>query len=281
MNRQKRIAAIHDISGIGKCSLTVAIPIISAAGIETAVIPTAVLSTHTGGLSGYTFRDLSDDLVPIAKHWSSLKLSFDAIYTGFLGSKEQIDSVLEIIDMLADENTLVMVDPVMGDNGRLYKTFDIDFVEQMKRLCKRADILTPNITEACLLTDSEYGEIFGKANSTDILHTKLQSLCGGDIVITGAESGGAVGAVYYEKSKNIYRAYSDKVEGMYHGTGDVFTSTLLAAIMSGASKQKSIETAVGFTHNAILRTKNAGTDTRFGVQFERELPYLIKQLGLI
>jgi pyridoxine kinase len=156
--RQKRIAAIHDISCFGKCSLTVALPIISAADIEVSVIPTAVLSTHTGGFTGYTFRDLTDDMLPIARHWKSLGLEFDAIYTGYLGSFRQLDIVSEIIDMLKTQDTLIVVDPVMADNGRLYASFPDTFPEGMKKLCSKADVVVPNITEASLMLEIPYEE---------------------------------------------------------------------------------------------------------------------------
>ena len=148
---QKRVAAIHDISCFGKCSLTVALPIISAAGIETAVIPTAVLSTHTGGFTGYTVRDLSEDIVPVARHWNSENIKVDAVYTGYLCSKQQIYLVLEAARLISREDTLLITDPVMADNGKLYKGFDPDYPKYMTELCANADIITPNITEAALM----------------------------------------------------------------------------------------------------------------------------------
>ena len=145
---QKRVAAIHDISCLGRCSLTVALPIISAAGVETAVIPTAVLSTHTGGFKDYTVRDLSSDIVPTARHWKSEGITVDAVYTGYLCSKEQIYLVMEAARLISGSNTLLITDPVMADNGKLYKGFDGDYADYMLKLCSAADIITPNITEA-------------------------------------------------------------------------------------------------------------------------------------
>ena len=158
MNRQKRVLAIHDISCIGKCSLTVAIPIISAAELECAVIPTAVLSTHTGEFPGYTFRDLTDDIEPICEHWRSFGIGFDAIYTGYLGSAKQISLVRSIIDTFGGEGKTVFVDPVMADAGRLYANFDMAFVSEMRSLCAEADVITPNLTEAAFLLGGEYRE---------------------------------------------------------------------------------------------------------------------------
>ena len=156
MERLKRAAAIHDISGFGKCSLTVALPIISAMGIEVSVIPTAVLSTHTGGFTGFTYRDLTGDMRPIAEHWKSLGIKFDAIYSGFLGSVEQIDIVTDFIDDFKEKNTVVLVDPAMADGGKMYTVFDMDFAKQMTRLCAKADIIVPNFTEAAFMLGEEY-----------------------------------------------------------------------------------------------------------------------------
>ena len=158
MEIQKRVAAIHDISGFGKCSLTVALPVISAAGIETSVIPTAVLSSHTAVKPGYTCRDLTDDMRPFAAHWKQLGLSFDAIYSGYLGSTEQIAIVCDIIDTFKIEKTVVIVDPAMADNGKMYELFDKSFASRMRKLCKKADIIVPNITEAMFLLEEEYFE---------------------------------------------------------------------------------------------------------------------------
>ena len=154
MMRQKRVCAIHDISCFGKCSLTVALPIISSAGIEVSVVPTIILSTHTGGITGYTRRDLSGDILPIISHWQSLNLTFDAIYTGYLGSFEQLDIVSEVIARLRSDENLIIVDPVMADNGRLYTGFSEDFPSGMLKLVQKADIIVPNITEATLLWES-------------------------------------------------------------------------------------------------------------------------------
>jgi pyridoxine kinase len=154
--KQKRILAVHDISCFGKCSLTVALPIISSTGVECAAMPTAVLSTHTGGFTGYTYRDLTDDMIPILEHWKTLDLRFDSIYTGFLGSFEQISIVSRIFDELKGKDTVIVVDPVMADNGELYPIFGKDFPKEMRKLCEKADVLIPNITEAALLLEEEY-----------------------------------------------------------------------------------------------------------------------------
>lgn len=277
MEKQKRVAAIHDISGFGKCSLTVALPILSAAGIETACMPTAVLSTHTGGIEGFTYRDLTDDILPFANHWKSLGLHFDSIYTGFLGSFEQIDIVSDVIDMLKSEDTLVLIDPVMADHGELYKIFGPDFPQGMKKISAKADLLIPNITEACLMTGYEYKNGPYDKEYIEGLLAALETVCAKKIVLTGVYfDEKKLGAAAYDvQSGKISYAFTDRVDGFYHGTGDVFGSALLAGILNKKTLHDSMQIAVDFTAKAIARTKAAGTDIRFGVDFEHELGGLI------
>ncbi|HEY8444401.1 MAG TPA: pyridoxamine kinase [Clostridia bacterium] len=277
MKRQKRVVAIHDISCFGRCSLTVALPIISAAGIETSVIPTAVLSTHTGGFTGFTYRDLTEDILPIVRHWKTLGLEFDAIYTGFLGSFEQIDIICEVIDLLRTQNTKVIVDPVMADHGQLYKIFPSNFPEGMKKLCKKADIIIPNITEAAFLLDEPYKSgPYEKDYIEDFLR-KLSQFCP-QTVLTGVYFDDKdLGAAAYDKTTDtISYAFSRKIEQFYHGTGDVFGSALTAAIVNEKPLDKAIETAVKFTAQSIQRTFEAQTDIRYGVNFEEGLQDLLK-----
>ena len=282
MNRQKRAAAIHDISCFGKCSLTVALPILSAAGIEAAVIPTAVLSTHTGGFADFTYRDLTADLRPIMAHWKRLELQFDAVYSGYLGSFEQVSIVRDFIGTFRSEGTLVLVDPAMADGGKLYKTFDPPFVEEMKSLCMHADLIVPNITEAAMLTGETYREgPYDKAYIERLLH---------GLLLLGAKQAVLTGVWFDEKQYGAasltlgdhapHYIFSPKVEGFYHGTGDVFASALLAARMRGRALEESARIAVDLTCGSILRTKAAGTDLRFGVNFEEGLPDFIRALGL-
>ncbi|MBR3593724.1 MAG: pyridoxamine kinase [Clostridia bacterium] len=276
---QKRVAAIHDISGFGKCSLTVALPIISAAGVETSVIPTAVLSTHTGGFKDFTFRDLTEDILPIAKHWKSEGIRFDAIYTGYLGSFRQIDLVCEIIDILRDEDTLVVVDPVMADHGKLYQIFPENFPEGMKKLCAKADIVIPNLTEACLMLGIEYKEgVFTEEYVSEIL-TALRDMGAKLPILTG---------VYFDDKKlgsaalcdgKIEYAFADRVDAMYHGTGDVFGSALVGAILNGKPIREAMQIAAEYTSGCIYRTKHFQPERTYGVDFENELPKYIKLLG--
>lgn len=281
MKKQKRVAAIHDISGIGKCSLTAAIPVISAAGIEAAAMPTAVLSTHTGNIKGYTYRDLTSDLTPIAMHWKSLGITFDGIYSGFLGSVEQVDIVCDFIDMFRTEDTVVIVDPAMADGGKMYTTFDKSFAKEMLLLCRKADIIVPNITEAVFLLDEDYREPpYSKEYIENLL--KSLSLLGPEMVIlTGvAFDDNEIGcAVYCRDADEVFYSFSKKYPGIYYGTGDLFASALTGAYLNGKSIFESAEIALEFTNSAIERTFEAGTDTRLGVNFEQGIADYIKRLG--
>lgn len=283
MKKLKRVLAAHDISCFGKCSLTVALPIISASGIETTILPTAVLSTHTGGFTGFTYRDLTDDITPIMDHWQTLPIAFDGIYTGFLGSFEQIDIISDMFDRFKTDDNVILVDPVMADDGVLYSIFDAKFPAKMKTLCQKADIIIPNITEAHLLLDKPYKEgPYTKEYIEELLHG-LSSICPKKIVLTGVffdeEKLGA--ASYDSETKQIVYTLEDKIDGMYHGTGDVFGSALLSAILNDFTLDESVQIAVDFVLSSIRKTKEAGTDKRFGVNFEQSIPELIKSLKLI
>lgn len=282
MERQKRVIAIHDISCVGKCSLTVALPILSAVGVETSILPTAVLSTHTGGFEGYTYRDLTDDVMPIVEHWKTLNLKVDGIYTGFLGSFEQIDMMKQIFETFKKEGTLVLVDPVMADNGEMYALFSKDFAKGMASLCAKADIIVPNITEACFMLGEVYKEPpYDKAYIENLLH-KLHNLGPKKVVLTGVafEENQLGAAAYDSETDTIDYVFADRIQGYYHGTGDVFGSALLGALMNGATLKRSTEVAVAYTVGCIHRTYEAKTDIKYGVDFEREIPNLIRLLGL-
>lgn len=281
--RQKRVAAIHDISGFGRCSLTVALPIISAGGIETTVMPTAVLSTHTGGFTGFTYRDLTDDMIPMMEHWKSLNIPFDAIYTGFLGSFEQLDIVTRFFEKFRAPDNLIIVDPVMADNGELYKIFTPEFALGMKKLCEKADILIPNITEAALLVGESYQEGPYTTAYIENLLKKLALIGPKKIVLTGVYfDDELLGAAAYDSASGaIDYLFSKKIPGYYHGTGDVFGSALVAAILNGFELNKATEIAVRFTTASIEKTAAAGTDIRYGVDFEENIPLLLRDLNLI
>jgi len=255
---QKRVMAIHDISCFGKCSITAAVPLLSAAGAEVCPIPTAVLSTHTGGFEGYTFEDLTHNIMPVVNHFKELDIKFDCIYSGYLGSFDQIEYVKKIISMFKNQHTLVLVDPVMGDNGKLYAGFDINFAKEMVSLCKMADIIVPNVTEAAFLTGTEYIEPPFTKEYIKMLIEKLKQICEGDIVLTGAvlEKGQTGIAVCH--NGNTEYITQPQSEGMYHGTGDVFASTLLAGLLNGLSLKESGKIAAEFIPVCIEKTKELG-----------------------
>ena len=277
----KRVAAIHDISGFGKCSLTVALPIISAAGIEVSVLPTAVLSTHTGGFTGFTYRDLTEDILPITEHWKSLNIRFDAIYTGFLGSFEQLDLVTKFFETFKTKDNLIMVDPVMADNGTLYGIFSPEFPLGMRKLCEKADIIVPNLTEAALLTGEPYHPGPYSQSYIEDMMKKLSATGPQKIVLTGVYfNDEELGAAAYDAASGEIAYYLEKrVPGYYHGTGDVFGSALLAALLNGFPLNESMAIAVRFTVSSIQKTAQAGTDIRFGVNFEQTIPEFLKDLN--
>jgi len=279
-NKLKRVAAIHDISGFGKCSLTVALPIISAAGIEVSVLPTAVLSTHTGGFTGFTYRDLTEDMQPIADHWKSLDISFDSIYTGFLGSFEQLDLVTDFFKTFKTESNVILVDPVMADNGELYKIFSPEFATGMSKLCEKADIMVPNLTEAALLIGEPYNPGPYSKSYIETIMKKLSALGPQKIVLTGVFfNDKELGAATYDSNCDEISYYFEKrIPGYYHGTGDVFGSALLAAILNDFPISEAAAIAVRFTVSSINKTAQAGTDIRFGVNFEQTIPELIEGL---
>ena len=277
---QKRVAAIHDISCFGKCSLTVALPVLSAVGIETAVIPTAILSTHTGGFSGYTFTDLTDDILPIVNHWKKEGIDVDAVYTGYLGSKEQIAIVKEAIGIIKREGGLTVVDPVMADNGKLYGGFPEDFPMEMKKLCEIADIITPNITEAALMLGMNFMQPPHTKEYVEKMVEGLSEMTKGKVVLTGVcFDGENIGAATLENGKLSY-VFNKKVDASYHGTGDLYTSTLLGAVLNGKTLGEAAQIACDFTAGCIKYTKENEPNMKYAVDFETNLPKLIRTLEL-
>ncbi|MCD8269850.1 MAG: pyridoxamine kinase [Parabacteroides sp.] len=274
---------MHDLSGFGKCSLTVALPILSAAGIETSALPTAILSTHTGGISGYTYRDLTDDMRPIMNHWKSLGINFDAIYTGYLGSFEQLDIVKEFFDAFKADSNLILVDPVMGDNGQLYTSFTLEFAAGMRALCQKADIIVPNLTEAALLLGETFHPGPYSPAYIESIMRKLSALGPAKVVLTGVYfKDDELGVATYDRTNNqVDYVFTQKIPGYYHGTGDVFASALLAALLNDFSLIDSAAIAVNFTTDSIRRTYKAKTDYRFGVNFEQSFPDFLKELKLV
>ena len=269
-----RVLAINDISCVGRCSLTVALPIISACGVECNVLPTAILSTHTGGFTGYTFRDLTDDIPDVLKHWKSLGLKFDFICSGYLGSIQQIELVSYVKKEFLAENGKFIVDPVMGDGGKLYTGFTPEYVAKMRNLCAEADYILPNVTEACFLADMPYPLT---AETAEIAVRKLQAYCPAPIV-TGVTENGNV-TVYYASGNEI-RSYTRKnIEGSFHGAGDVFGAAFVGCLAKGKDLKTATELSSDFATESIQRTALEVEDRRYGLNFEAETFAFLQKLN--
>lgn len=266
---QKRIGVINDISCEGRCSATAALPIYAAAGIHGNVIPTALLSTQTGGYSGYTYLDLSGEMIGIVRHFKELGLMFDVLYTGYLASEDQIELVMQATDIL-NAKTLV-VDPVMGDGGKLYDGFTASYCDAMKKLCAKADVIVPNLTEACFLTGHNYGDV-DLDNINDIV-MGLKGLGARRIVVTGLKrrfdkaDRNNIGIAVADNEK-LYTEFFFEIEGIFHGAGDVFGAALACGIAYDKDLTVAAKVAHEFTYEAIKRTAMDGSDTRQGLNFE-------------
>ncbi len=271
----KRILVVQDISCVGQCSLTVALPILSACGHETAILPSAVLSTHTGGFHGYTFRDLTDDLPAICRHWQSEGLMFDALYTGYLGNMAQVDTVETIMEHLIRPGGVRVVDPAMADNGRLYAGFDDAYVAAMRRLCTKADIILPNITEAALLTGLPYREQYDTAYIDELI-AGLHHLGASNIVLTGVSFlPDTLGVLVCAGEHRQYHAHR-RIPRMFHGTGDIYASAFVGAYLHGKSMSEAARIAVDFTLASIENTVDA-PEHWYGVRYEPMIPRLIEE----
>ena len=277
--KMKRIMTIQDISCVGKCSLTVALPIISAAGVEAGVLPTAVLSTHTA-FPKFTFRDLTDEITPIADTLKELGIDFDAVYTGYLGSFEQLSLVEKFITDFKTKDTFVLIDPVMADNGKLYTGFTEEFAKAMAGLCAKADLVVPNITEASFMLgipcNPNYDEEYIKS-----LLKQLTTLGCPRAALTGISfSDSEIGVYYYDSTTdNYFKYFNDKLPVSYHGTGDTYASAALGAIMRGIPIEKSLAIAVDFTLECMKKTLADPSHRFYGVNFEEALPYYIELLA--
>lgn len=273
----KKILTIQDISCVGQCSLTVALPILSACGHETCVLPSAVLSTHTAGFSGYTFRDLTEDIPAIKDHWVKEGIRFHAIYTGYLGSTKQIDYVKDIFDATAAAECVKIVDPAMADNGKLYPGFDAAFVEAMKGLCAKADYIVPNITESCFLTGLEYKTEYDKAYINAHLE-KLTALGCKNIILTGVSyCDGKTGIVVVENGKEAYYEH-DKLPNSCHGTGDIYASSFVGALLRDKDAYTAAKIAADYTVACIEATAEEDNHW-YGAKFEPVLIKLIQMLN--
>ena len=279
MKKQKKAALINDISCIGRCSLTAAMPILSACGIESVPVPTGIFSAHTE-FEGFVKEDLTDKMEQFVEHWKSLGVRFDCIYSGYLANRKQTEIVQRFLLDFKKSDTLCIVDPVMGDNGVFYKGIDDSFIADMRFLCSAADIIVPNVTEACMLADIEpevdgYGMDFVKE-----LLVSLRNITPARIVVTGVELGdGQIGCAVYDSlmgRANMF--FTPKTEGRFPGTGDVFASALTAAVMNGKDFADAVQTAMGFTCKCVEATLEAETDRKYGLCFEPEIKNLIKSL---
>lgn len=262
----KRILTIQDISCVGQCSLTVALPILSACGVETAILPSAVLSTHTAGFTGYTFRDLTGDMPAISDHWKKEQIQFEAIYTGYLGSREQISYIRKMFQELKTATGITVVDPAMADNGKLYPGFDDAYVEAMVALCADADYVVPNITEACFLTGMEFKTQYDRSY-IDALLTALTEKGMSNVVLTGVSyAEGRTGVVVYEKG--VYSYYEhEKLPNSCHGTGDIYASALVGAMMRGKTAVQAAKIAADYTVDCIKETAKLDNHW-YGAAFE-------------
>jgi len=273
----KKILTIQDISCVGQCSLTVALPIISACGIETCVLPSAVLSTHTAGFSGYTFRDLTEDMPSIKEHWKKEGIKFEAIYTGYLGSTRQIDYVADIFDEVGSETCVKIVDPAMADNGNLYPGFDMEFVASMKTLCGKADFLVPNISEACFLTDTEYKTEYDESYIRTLLDG-LTALGCDNIILSGVSyKEGKTGVVVFENGAYSYYEH-DKIANGCHGTGDIYASAFVGAYVRGKSAYEAAKIAADYVMECIKATQEEDNHW-YGAKFEPVLMKLIQAVS--
>lgn len=269
MNETTKILTIQDISCYGQCSITVALPIVSAFGIETAILPSAVLSTHTAGFTDFTVRDLTEDLPEIRKHWEKEEIYFDAIYTGFIASIEQLDYIKDIIDSRLKPGGLVFVDPAMADHGEFYNGFDQEFADKMGELCKLGDYILPNTTEACYILHKPWKEDFTRDEMLEIAN-ELQEFTKKHVILKGDDNEeGKLGMIVLDKEdSSLEIVYNDKIDYVSHGTGDVFASAFVGSTMVGKSPSQAAKIAGEFTKKAIEKT--VGDENHaYGVKFEQ------------
>lgn len=278
MKKQNRAVLINDMSCLGRCSLTAAMPIISACGIESVPLPTGIFSAHTE-FEGFVKTDLTDKISEITDHWKNLGIRFDCIYSGYLASRKQAESVKRFLLDFKKSDTLYIADPVMGDNGVFYKGIDDSFISEMRFLCSLADIIVPNVTEACMLTGMEITENYDMSFIKELL-ISLRNLTAARIVVTGVDfDDGQIGCAVYDSlmgRANMF--FTPKSEGRFPGTGDVFASALTAAAMNGKDFFDAVQIAMGFTCKCVEATLEAGTDRKYGLCFESEIKNLIKSV---
>ena len=271
----KKVLTMQDISCYGQCSITVALPILSAWGYETAILPSAILSTHTSGFKNFTVHDLSNEIPEIISHWKDEQIEFDAFYVGYLGDVSHVDLVIQIKNELLKQNAEFILDPVMGDNGKLYPAFNERYVKAIRRLIKEADIILPNLTEACFLTDTKYREDYDEDYIKEIVN-KLVQLGAKKIVLTGIAYEKEMTGVVVFDGNEYHHFIHQKIDKSYHGTGDVYASTFLGAYLGHHDLMRSAITAADFVVEAIKNTMS-DPNHNYGVKFEPLLVEFIKE----
>lgn len=275
----KKIVSIQDVSCFGKCSQTIALPVLSAMGIETAIIPTAVLSTHTM-FSDFTFRDLTDEITPIMNHWIDQKIAFDGILTGYIGDIRQIQIISEFYDKFGNEGNINILDPVFGDNGKLYPIFDLSYTKEIAKLCTKVDYIVPNITEAAFIAEVPYRETHDM-DYVNELHDILRDKGVKNSIITSIRIGDDNGISARLEDGSSFTVFRKNIDVAYHGTGDLFASALAGAILNGFSIEKASEIAVDYVRKTLLVTLENENHSWYGVDFETTLPDLMKMIGRI
>lgn len=270
----KKVAAIHDISGFGRASLTVIIPVLSRMGIQVCPLPTAVLSTHSK-FKNFHFVDLTDEIEPIISHWKSLNLKFDAIYSGFLGSYHQMEIVGKLIKQFKSEETMVVIDPVLGDDGKLYSTFNMEHVKEMKEFIKKADIITPNLTEAAFLLDKDIPQAISKEEIKNWI-TQLSQKGPQIVIVTSVPETDIFTSViaYDKKDGRFWKVRVNYIPANFPGTGDAFASVITGSILQGDSLPLALDRAARFTSMGVKSTYGYDYDSNEGILLEKILDSL-------
>lgn len=274
----KRIITLQDISCVGRCSITVALPVISAMGVECGILPTAVLSTHTM-FKTFTCKDLSDQIEPISDAWEKEQVTFDGIYTGYLASKGQCRQVCEFFDRFGTPDNLILVDPAMADNGKLYPAFDASFPAAMAEVCGKADVILPNITEACLLTGMPYQTSYDEAYIRTLLEKLLELGCGAAALTGVSYEPDKLGIAYLTKEGKSFSYFTRKCPQSFHGTGDLYSSVMMGGLMRGMSLDDSLSIAADFVVECIEATASSKSARWYGVEFESQIPKLCTMLA--
>ena len=273
----KRIVTLQDISCIGRCSTTVALPVISAMGVECGILPTAVLSTHTM-FQNFTSKDISDQIEPISDVWEKEQITFDGIYTGYLASKEQCRQIVDFFGRFRTDENIILVDPAMADNGKLYPGFGEDFPAAMAKVCAKADIILPNITEACLLTGMPYKTVYDESYITELLKRLLDLGCQTAVLTGVSYEEDKLGLAYLDQAGNTYSYFTKKCPVSYHGTGDLYASAAFGGIMRGLDLGSALALAADFVVACIEATDQSSEARWYGVEFESQILVLCSML---